>query len=298
MRTKLCAVLVVAMGVAGCSPGSLPGSPSPILSGGGGGRYDGTLTYRRVGGSFAVNEAAQGMTLSLELTADDQFSAQFTAAGGSRGSLQGTLNGALNNGTFLATLLVTTPVSRVAASTIAGFGSFFRPAADGDLGCDGRGDVTGTFSGPNVTWTGSITYPNCPGLVTTSQAQASAISPIPRAEPARARVIITVFPGTTIQLGRCDNGTQGYQFTVELVETAGVAVTLDDTFVVEERKGGGQVVSSRTDNPFTSISAGEKRRYSGCEPATGTYQAFFSGKDANGNDIRFASPLVTFGRPN
>ena len=39
---------------------------------------------------------------------------------------------------------------------------------------------------------------------------------------------------------------------------------------------------------------GGRRSYSVCSPTAGTYQAFFSGVDANGNGLRVSSPVVTF----
>lgn len=274
MRLSLIAAFAV-LGMAGCAPGTLPGTPTPITFGSGGGRYDGTQTYRRVSGTFAVNESVQAMTVSLELVAGDQFSGQFTSADGSRGTLQGTVAGTLSSGTFQATLLLTTP-------------------ANVDLRCDGRGNVIGTLSGRTLTWTiGSITYSNCPGLETSSQAQATAVNPFPLGNPGQARVIVSIFPGTTVQGGRCEDGTQGYPFTVTLSETGGTAVTLDDTVQIEQRRGT-QIVTSLQDNLFTRLAGGETRRYSVCETSASTYQAFYTGRDSNGNAIRFGSPLVTF----
>ncbi|OFW48803.1 MAG: hypothetical protein A3G77_17795 [Acidobacteria bacterium RIFCSPLOWO2_12_FULL_68_19] len=285
------AAAAATLGGAACSQGSLPGSPTPILVGGGGGRYGGTLSYRRIGGGFSIDESAQSLSMSLVLSAADQFAAQFETSGGSRGSLQGTIDGALNAGTFTATMLVSTPAETPGAAGGLG-GSVFGPRAL--VTCEGRGEATGRFSGIAVTWTiDSIRYDNCIGLVASSEAQATAISPIPQAG-ARATVVLTILPGTTVSRGRCENGTDGFPFTVEIAETSGVGLTLDDTIVVEERRAG-QVVSTRhLDNPLTTLRAGEKRRHSACGPRPGTYQAFFSGRDANGNTIRFASPIVTF----
>ncbi|MBI4887923.1 MAG: hypothetical protein HY824_12585 [Acidobacteria bacterium] len=288
------AALAVALGAPACSPGSLPGSPTPIVVGGGGGRYGGTLSYRRVGGSFAINESPQSLGLSLVLSAADQFVAQFETSGGSRGSLQGTLHGALNSGTFTATALVSTPAESPDLALGGALLPAFRPRAAAT--CEGRGEATGRFAGPDLTWQiDAITYDNCAGLVTSSDAQATAISPIPQALPARATVVLTVFPGTSIPPGRCDNGSNGFPFTVEIAETSGVGLTFDDTIVIEERRGGQLASTRRVDNPLTSLQAGERRRHSACSPFAGTYQAFFTGRDARGNQIRFASPLVTFG---
>ena len=96
-----------------------------------------------------------------------------------------------------------------------------------------------------------------------------------------------------MSLGSCGSGA-GYPFTVEIAESAGVAVTFDTRFAVEERRNFGAPSTSELDMPFTSLPGGERRRYSVCSPATGTYQAFFSGADANGNRFRVSSPIVTF----
>ena len=290
------AAALVAISVASCSPGSLPGSPSSILTGGGGGRYDGTMSYRRLGGNVLIDESNQRMTMALSLGASDQFTAQFDSSSGSRGSFQGRINGALNNGTFQATILVSIPATGV-GSPIP-FGPFtFRPFADAGNLCEGRGEATGSFSGLNFSWTvGTITYSNC-ALLTSAQAAATAVSPIPQTQPAasaRANVVITIYPSTTIRRGTCPDGKSGFPFTVEIAETAGVAVTLDDTLIVEQRRGGQVVSTEREDNPLTSLGAGQRRRYAACSEDTGTYQAFFTGKDAHGNSIRFSTPLITF----
>ncbi len=286
--------LAWAVSIAACSPGTLPGSPSRIEFGGGGGRYNGTISYQRTGGDFLINEAQQSMSLSLVLAAADQFTAQFQTSGGSAGSLQGLLSGALNNGTFEATLLVTQPADSPGASAGLLTQAIVRPRAV--VTCDGRGQATGSFSGPDVAWVvGAVNYSNC-RLVTSSQARATATSPIPQINTARATVVITILPGATVRPGTCENGARGYQFTIEVAETSGVAVTLDETITVEERRGGQAVSVRREDNPLTRLGAGERRRYSACSPSSGlsgTYQAFFTGHDAHGNALRFSSPLVT-----
>ena len=299
--SRIAAVLAVALAAATCSPGSLPGSPSPILSGGGGGRYDGTLTYRRLRGPFAINESEQSMSMALVLAAADQFTAQFQTSGGSSGNLQGRLNGVLDNGAFTATLLVTVPADTNPASTLSvGPGVFFRPRAA--VTCQGRGEATGSFSGLNLTWTvGEITYTDCAGLVTSSDSRATATSPIPQLDQIRANVVVTILPGTTIAEGTCEDGTRGFPFSVEIAETTGIDVALDDTIVVEERLASGAVRVTREDNPLTTLRGGGKRSYSACSPeirATRTYQAFFTGLDANANEIRFSTPLVTLGQSN
>jgi hypothetical protein len=128
----------------------------------------------------------------------------------------------------------------------------------------------------------------------TSDAQALAVSPIPGNIGNSANVVITVLGGANVPRGTCGDGTSGYPFTVEMAETRGVDVTLDSTFVVEQRRNFGGVSSGTLDMPFTDLPGGSRRTYSVCNPVTGTYQAFFSGVDANGNRIRITSPVVTF----
>jgi hypothetical protein len=72
-------------------------------------------------------------------------------------------------------------------------------------------------------------------------------------------------------------------------------VTLDSTLVAEERRTTGVVSVNTFDMPFTDLPGGERRTYGACSPTSGTYQAFISGTDANGNRLRAASPLVTLG---
>ncbi len=159
--------------------------------------------------------------------------------------------------------------------------------------CEGRGQVTGSLSGVNLTWTAaSITYDNCPGLSTTSQVQAVAVSPIPGSFGSNASLSITILGSTTVVRSTC-GGLPGYPFTIEIAETAGIDVTLDPTFLVEERRNFGAVSSNVLDMPFTDVAGGSRRTYNACSPVAGTYQAFFSGADANGNRIRVASPIVT-----
>lgn len=274
-----------------CSPGTLPGAPSRVEFGGGGGRYDGRISYRRLGGNFILDESLQEMTLSLQLTTSDQFSASFRSPN-SQGTLVGTLNGALNNGTFRATVLVSVNATQGTASSPGS------PLAShgGAHACEGRGEAAGTFSGPNLTWTiGSITYTNCPGLTTSSQADARAVSPVPAPQPLRANVVITIGPSTTIRRGTCFDGSSGFPFVAEVAETAGVSVTFDRTIIVEERREGSPTVqTSQLDNPLTTLPGGERRRFAGCGTAPGTYQAFLTGRDANGNAVRAAAPLLTF----
>jgi hypothetical protein len=146
-----------------------------------------------------------------------------------------------------------------------------------------------------MSWTaGSITYDNCPGLTTSSAAQAVAVSPIPGDFAGRANVIITVVGGSTVLRTTCATGGAGYRFTVDMLETAGIDVTFDSTFVVEERRNFGLLSSSAPDMPFRDMKGGTRRSYEACSSAPGTYQAFFSGADLNGNRFRVGTPLVTF----
>ena len=275
----LIAVAILAVAAGACSPGTLPGAPSPILTGGGAGRYNGTFITRRTAGNYTVTEVAQSLTLSMVLREGAQLAGQFDA-GESSGTLQGVLSGSLVSGTFQATVLIgTTARQGVATST-----------------CEGRGEVTGTLSGVNLSWTGgTITYGNCPGLSVTSQAQAIAVSPIPAPAGNRASVVMTIAGGTTVARATCSDGTPGYPFTVEMTESTGISVTFDSTFVVEERRGFGAASLTTLDMPFPELAGGTRRTYGACSPVAGTYQAFFSGIDANGNRVRVATPIVVMG---
>jgi hypothetical protein len=259
-----------------CSPGTLPGSPSPIAVGGGGARYNGTITYRRLAGNYTVSESAQPLSLSLVMRGADQISGRFEA-GQSTGTLTGIVSGNLAGGTFQATALVINTATMGGTTT----------------SCEGRGQVTGSLSGVTLTWSaGSITYDNCPGLSTTTQVQAVAVSPIPGGSGRNANLSITILGNTTVVRSTC-GGLPGYPFTIEIAETAGIDVTLDPTFLVEERRNFGAVSITTLDMPFTDVDGGSRRTYNACSPVAGTYQAFFSGTDANGNRIRVASPIVT-----
>jgi len=278
-RSRAFFFLALALGAMACSPGTLPGTPSALAVGGGGARYNGTITTRRLGGTYTINELAQGLTLSLTLRGADQISGRLDA-GGNAGTLTGTLTGNLASGTFQATILIPTSAQAGATTTV----------------CDGRGTVTGTLAGLNLTLTAtSVTYDNCPGLTTSSQAQAIAVSPIPGVTGNRANVVISILGGTRVAAGICAAGIPGFPFTVEIAETAGINVTLDSTFTAEERRGGGAVSVNTLDMPFTDLQGGTRRTYGACSLAAGTYQAFVSGTDANGNRIRAASPLVSLG---
>ena len=281
--TKLtvgCAVLIIASAVASCSPGTLPGSPSPIVVGGGGGRYNGTIITRRVAGPYTLNELSQPLDLSVVLREGAQITGRF-AGGESTGTLQGVLSGSLAGGTFQATVLISTTA---------------RPTGGGTSACEGRGDITGTLAGRTLSWTGgTITYGNCPGLTVTSQAQAVAVSPIPGPGGNRANVVITIAGGPAVARSSCSSGVPGFPFTVEIAESTGIAVTFDSTFVVEERRGFGAASTTTLDMPFSELAGGARRTYGACSPVAGTYQAFFSGTDANGNRIRVASPIVVMG---
>lgn len=277
MRHLLVTALVAAAVSAACSPGTLPGSPSPVLTGGGGGRYNGSITYRRVGGNYTISEASQRLDLSLLLRDVNQITGRFETAESS-GTVQGVLSGTLANGTLDATVLVQTTVRQGGGGT-----------------CEGRGQITIALSGVNLSWTGgSLTYDNCPGLTVSSEARAVAVSPIPDSPTTRAHVVVTVLGGAIVPRGTCPSGGAGYPFTVEISETAGVNVNFDSTFRIEERRGSGQS-STQLDMPFLSLNGGSRRTYGACSPVAGTYQAFFSGTDANGNRMRVASPVVTLG---
>src|SRR5687767_13746895 len=78
--------LATVCAVAACSPGTLPSSPSPVLSAGGAGRYNGTITYRRLAGPYTITEGAQTLSLSVTLRESDQITGRFESAGSS-GSL-------------------------------------------------------------------------------------------------------------------------------------------------------------------------------------------------------------------
>jgi hypothetical protein len=277
ITNSLLALVLTAAATTACSPGTLPGSPSPILIGGGGGKYNGAITYRRLGGNYAINEGSQPLTLSLTLRDVNQIVGRFES-GESSGTVQGVLDGDMSNGTFDVTLLIVTAARQGGATS----------------SCEGRGQITGILSGLNLTWTGgSIAYDNCPGLTVSSHAQAVAVSPVPDSFPTRANLVITVLGGATVPRGACPGGIAGYPFTVEMSENGGVNVNFDSRFRIEERRGSGVVSANDLDMPFSSIAGGTRRVYAACSPFAGTYQAFFSGTDANGNRIRVASPVVT-----
>ncbi len=276
MWTRFALVVAIATSVGACSPGTLPGSPSPLAVGGGGARYNGTITYRRLSGGYTLSEAAQSLNLSLVMRGADQIVGRFQV-GGTTGTLTGIVSGNLASGTFQATTLVVTTASLGGATT----------------SCEGRGQVSGSLAGVNLTWSApSITYDNCPGLSTTSQVQAVAVSPIPGSFGNNASLSITILGSTTVARSTC-GGLPGYPFTIEIAETAGIDVTLDPTFLVEERRNFGGVTATVLDMPFTDVDGGSRRTYNACSPVAGTYQAFFSGTDVNGNRIRVASPIVT-----
>jgi hypothetical protein len=253
------------------------------------------MTYRKTGGTFQINESPQGLVMSISLgSLSDQFTATFRA-GATSGSLQGVISGSLVDGTFRATVLVTVPAETAPTSGT----SALAPRAI--VPCEGTGEATGRFNGTNVSWDiGAITYSNC-SLSTSTTATAVATTPVPpplpAAEKPKANVVITILPGTSLRRSTCADGRPGYAFTVEIAEIGGVGVRLDDRIVVEERRPGQPLRTTSEENPFTRLEAGERKRWSACEDtqSTGTYQAFFSGTDDNGNRIRFASPLITLG---
>ena len=279
-RTRVSIMLMCALvSAAACSPGTLPGSPSLVTTGGGGARYNGTLTTRRIAGGFTIVETPQVLSLSLILRTPDQITGRFDVVGNA-GTLAGSLSGNLASGSFQATMLISTAAQQGATTTI----------------CEGRGNVAGTLAGVNlVINAASVTYDNCPGLVTTSSGQALAVSPVPGSTPNRANVVMSIIGGTHVALGTCATGVAGYPFAVEISESNGIDVTLDATFVAEERRGSGGMSVNVFDMPFTDLAGGTRRSYYVCTPSAGTYQAFISGTDANGTRIRVASPLVTLG---
>jgi hypothetical protein len=280
-RIRASSLLMLALvTAAACSPGTLPSTPSLVTVGGGGARYNGTITTRRLpGGNFTIVEGVQSLSLSLTVRGTDQINGRLEA-GGSTGSLTGTLTGNLASGSFQATLLISTPAQQGGTA----------------ITCEGRGDVSGTLSGLNLVFNApSVTYGNCPGLTTTSQGQAVAVSPIPGSTPNRANVVISILGGTRVARGTCASGLPGFPFTVEIAETNGINVTLDPTFIAEERHGGGSTTTSTVDMPFTDLAGGTRRTYDVCSLTAGTYQAFFTGTDGAGNRITTASPVVTFG---
>lgn len=270
---------IAAFAAAACSPGTLPGSPTPITAAGGGARYNGTITVRRIAGNYTLSEASQALTLSLTARGPDQIDGRFES-GASTGSITGVLDGNLAGGTFQATVLISTPAQQAGAPVM----------------CEGRGSVSGTLSGVNLTWTANaITYDNCSGLTTSSQAQAVATSPIPGSASTRASVVVAILGGTQVAAGTCPGGSAGYPFTVEIIETSGLDVTFDSTFMVEERRAASGLSTTTLDMPFTDLRGGSRRTYGACSPVPGTYQAFFRGTDAGGNVLRVASPVVVLG---
>lgn len=279
-RFLAAALVFVAAGlmtVPACSRGALPGSPSPPGPIGGGARYNGTLVYSRIAGGFQIDTSPRRLDLSLVLGAGDELSGRFEA-GDTDGTLQATLDGTMSNGTFHGTILVSVPATAGNASST----------------CEGTGLVTGHFSGPAVTWNASqIQYENCRGLIVGSQAQASAVSPVPAPFGGRANVVVSVMPSTLIRAGACPSGGAGWPFTVVVFENAGIDVRLDASFVVEESTAGGTLTRYDVSTPFTTLSGGARREYQVCSPSAGTYQAFFSGIDAGGHRVRFATSLVT-----
>lgn len=276
---RIVLAIAIALPTFACSPGTLPGTPTRITAAGGGGRYNGTIITRRVSGPYTITETAQPFSVSMVLRSAQQLTGQFSA-GESAGTMQGVLDGTLASGTYRATVLISTTARQGTAPS----------------SCEGRGDIIISLSGANLSWTnGNIDYPNCPGLTVSSQAQALAVSPIPAATGGLANVVITVTPGATIARSTCGAGISGFPFTVDMAETAGVTVTFDSTFTIEERRNFGAVTRNTLDMPFSELAGGSRRSYAACSPVAGTYQAFFGGNDANGNRIRVASPVVTMG---
>ncbi len=265
---------------AGCSPGALPGVPSPITVAGGGARYAGSIIITRVSGPYTLPAGAQPLNLSVVVRDEAQMTGRFDA-GPSSGTVQGVLNGTLSGGTFAATFLISTPATASGGAASA---------------CEGRGDINVTIGDGTLFWSGgTVVYDNCPGLTVSTSAQATAQSPIPGSFGSRGNVILAIPGGAVVAPGTCPSGGAGYPFTVEMIETSGVTITFEDQFIVEERRNFAAVARSTFDMPFTELGGGQRRTYDVCSSAPGTYQAFFSGTDANGNRVRVASPLATFG---
>jgi hypothetical protein len=229
-----------------------------------------------VSGGFQLDAAARKLDLSIVLGTGDQLSGRF-AAGDTTGTLLASLDGTMSSGHFQGTILVSTPATAGGASAV----------------CDGQGQVSGAFSGRNVSWIASdIRYDNCPGLLVGSQAQATAVSPVPGGFDGGANVGVSVLPGTTVRAGRCPAGGSGWAFTVVVAENGGIDVRLDRTFAVEQRPPAGAATRTTFDTPFAVLAGGARREYEVCAPLPGTYQAYFSGTDARGNRVRFATPVV------
>ena len=111
-RIRASSLLMLALvTAAACSPDTLPDTPSLVTVGGGGARYNGTITTRRLpGGNFTIVEGVQSLSLSLTVRGTDQINGRLEA--GSTGSLTGTLTGNLASGSFQATLLISTPAQQ------------------------------------------------------------------------------------------------------------------------------------------------------------------------------------------
>jgi hypothetical protein len=270
----VCAALAAA---SACSPGTLPGSPTPFTPGGGG-RYSGTMTIGRAAGP-PFNSGARPLDLSLVVGSGDQLSGQFTA-GDAVGSVTATLNGSMSAGSFSGAILVSLPVTLGGAVVT----------------CEGIQTVSGTLSGRDVSFatppSSVMSFDNCSGLLTTVSAAGTATSPVPGSLGNRARLVASVVPGTNIPESTCD-GAPGYAFTVTLSELSGVAITFDDTYRVERLNQPPTDVAM----PLSSIEAGARRSIDVCSSSTGFYQAVFTGQDANGNGVVAASPVVTMGVP-
>jgi hypothetical protein len=277
---RLLMTLGLLAGLVSCSPGTLPGSPNPLTQGGGGGRYNGSITYQQLSGNYTVSPIAQSLQLSITMSPSGQITANYQTTL-NNGSLTGEVDGTLADGFFVATLLVSLRV---------------QAPGGGEVVCEGRGEVSGGFRGVNLTWgTSFVQFDNCPGLSVSASAQAQAVSPIPGQTVGRANVIVMIPRGTRVSLGQCVTGQPGYPFTVEIREAAGVDLTFDDTFRIEERVDFEAMRTTVLDMPFTEMRGGTRRVYSACASEEGTYQAFFSGTDANGNRFRLASPVVYLG---
>ena len=259
------------LAISGCSPGTLPGSPTPFTPGGGA-RYTGTMTIGRLAGT-PFNTGQRPLDLALVLGPGDQLAGQFSAAD-AVGSITTTLTGSMTSGTFTGQILLSLPV--------------------GGTTCDGIQDVEGTFNGSSLTMSTPTPfgYPNCPGVFTTVSAAATAASPVPGVIGNRANLIVTVTPGTAISDNSCENGA-GFGFTITLVETSGVEAEFESEYLVIPF----DEPAVETSMPISKIAAGGRQSFGICRPSAGFFQAVFRARDVHGNRVLAMSPVLTLGTP-
>ena len=159
--------------------------------------------------------------------------------------------------------------------------------------CEGRGQVTGTLSGVNLTLTStSMTYDNCPGPDDqlagaggrrqpdsgSAGNRANVLDLDPRRHARRRRHVRERLPGFSVHRGDCRNRRHQRHARPD----------------VRRRRAPRHRcrVRQHARHAVYGPAGGSRRTYGACSPVAGTYQAFFSGTDANGNRIRAASPLV------